>query len=99
MFKKKTELPVRPKMPQINQVVQDVENAPPDDPVFASAGISPTDENSGDSFSIAQEFMATTQRLKELEMLLVKHQNELKENHRELLEMVGTILQEAVTLK
>uniref|UniRef100_A0A069DNP4 Uncharacterized protein n=1 Tax=Panstrongylus megistus TaxID=65343 RepID=A0A069DNP4_9HEMI len=93
--KKKAELPPRPKLPPTNHILQDLENTPTDDPVFAgsSAANEVTDRTS--SYAMAQWFMSSIQRLKELEILLIKQKLEIEESHRELQDMAGIIRMEA----
>ncbi|BES89363.1 Hypothetical protein NTJ_02170 [Nesidiocoris tenuis] len=95
MFKKKPELPPRPPLPPMNQIIEDLENAPSDDPVFAGAP-ELRDDSKDSTFAIAQEFMDMTHRLKELETLLIRQKAELEDNYKELKEMGENIKKQSL---
>ncbi|KAF6215461.1 hypothetical protein GE061_010214 [Apolygus lucorum] len=95
MFKKKPDLPPRPLVPPMNQIIEDLQNASSDDPAFAGAPeVGDTSKDS--TFTIAQEFMDMSHRLKELEALLIRQKAELEENFKELEDMGENIKKQSL---
>lgn len=99
--KKRVVLPTRPEPPNIDQILEDIRNAGPSDPVFAvlkDASEEPVEdslENREKRYQQCRSYVEFTQRLQQMQTVLKQKCEELKVTEEQLEENITEMKERA----